>query len=395
MTPSQKADIIYSKYNEKLKDKAHEIINEQPFIDLQETTENIEEIINNMEDKQRKEFLQSVEVENLTLLNIWKKIDRQHFARLICLAVKASGGRFAPREEILPSFVEKEEEAEILKRDEELKKSQKELLELKKEIQTYTDRINTIENKLEKENKLYNMAIKNRNQAEEDIKELKQEYIKIEEVKKLHENKVEEVKEKIVNAVLVDEIDKLTEEFRKVKFNSIDINNALSDAQIEVTYKNELIEDCTELITSKEETINKIGDEFKELKIQAENIVNVYNEKKKSVSKKEEIKRNDIFNKWTNFFHKFNFEFNDLGNVVNFSRRELIHIEECLYELHNIKDPMALSIGIIEEKDSRKEKDEYQYFDIVFSDKFQVEIQYKVLKNREKNLRIMEITTEF
>ena len=196
MTPSQKADIIYSKYNEKLKDKAHEIINEQPFIDLQETTENIEEIINNMEDKQRKEFLQSVEVENLTLLNIWKKIDRQHFARLICLAVKASGGRFAPREEILPSFVEKEEEAEILKRDEELKKSQKELLELKKEIQTYTDRINTIENKLEKENKLYNMAIKNRNQAEEDIKELKQEYIKIEEVKKLHKIKWKKLKKK-------------------------------------------------------------------------------------------------------------------------------------------------------------------------------------------------------
>ena len=33
------------------------------------------------------------------------------------------------------------------------------------------------------------------------------------------------------------------EEFKKVKFDAIDINNKISDISIEVTYKNELIED--------------------------------------------------------------------------------------------------------------------------------------------------------
>lgn len=93
-----------------------------------------------------------------------------------------------------------------------------------------------------------------------------------------------------------------------------------------------------------------------------------------------------------NFFYKFTFEFNDLRNVVNFSRKELLYIEECLYELHFTKDPMALSMGLIEDTDN---KEEYQYMDVGFPDKFQIEIQYKVLDNEEKNVNIVEITTEF
>lgn len=124
-TPCQKADNIYLKYCEKLSGKAKEYLNEQPFIDLQETTENIEEILNNMDEEQKKEFTQSVDVEKLTLMNTWKKIDRQHFARLIMLSVKTYGGRFTPKEEILPSFIENEKEDEITKREEELKNHKK------------------------------------------------------------------------------------------------------------------------------------------------------------------------------------------------------------------------------------------------------------------------------
>src|SRR5471030_878346 len=117
-TPNQKADNIYLKYNEKLNVKAKEYINEQPSIDLQETTESIEEILNNMTKEQKKDFTQSIDVENITLLNVWKKLNRQHFARLVWLSVKAYGGRFTPKEEMLPSFVGNEKENKIIKQEE-------------------------------------------------------------------------------------------------------------------------------------------------------------------------------------------------------------------------------------------------------------------------------------
>lgn len=394
ITPSSKADNIYLKYNEKLEGKAKEFINDQPFIDLQETTENIEEIINNMDEKQRKEFTQSIEIENLTFLNVWKKVNRQHFARLVWLAVKAYGGSFTPKEEILPSFVDKDKEVEEIKKDEELKISQKELAELKSKIESCKEKINAIENSLNKENRLLNLATKNKNQAEEDIIELGKKNIKFEEMKLLHEEKLKEIKKQIENAALIEEVDSLTEEFRTVKFSSIDINNKISDINIEVTYKNELIEESIELISSKQETIKQIGSEFQELKIKAESLIDAYNEKKNDVTIREDIKKNEIFERWSEFFNKFTFEYKDLNNVVNFSRKELLHIEECLYELHFIKNPMALSMGIIEDKDSKKGKEEYQYMDICFPDNFQVEIQYKVLENQEKNIHIVEITTE-
>jgi len=80
---------------------------------------------------------------------------------------------------------------------------------------------------------------------------------------------------------------------------------------------------------------------------------------------------------------------------VNFTREELLYVEECLYELHFIKDPMALSMGVMEDTDNKEDKDEYQYIDVSFPNEFQVEIQYKVLDNEEKSVHIVEITTEF
>lgn len=395
LTPGKKADNIYLKYNEKLQGKAKEFINAQPFIDLQETEENIEEIINNMDEKRKREFLKSIEVENLTLLNVWKKIDRQHFARLIWMAVKAYEGRFTPNEEVLPSFVDENKEVEVVKRDEELKRSQKELLELKNKIETCRDKINSIESNLKKENRLLNIAVKNKSKAEEDIEELREQNAKLEEMKKAYEDKVNEIKEKIENAALVEVLDSLTEEFRTVKFNSIDINNRISDINIEITYKNELIEDSVNVITSKEETIKQIGNEFQQFKMDVENLVNEYNEKKKDVIQREEFKRSEIFERWIGFFDKFTFEFKNLSNVVNFSQRDLLHIEECLYELHSIKNPMAMSMGIIEDKNNKKEKEKYQYIDVNFTDKFKIEIQYKVLENQENNVKIVEIIPEF
>lgn len=392
LTPSQKADNVYLRYNERLKGKAQEFVNEQPFIDLQETTENVEEIINNMDEKQKKEFVKSIEVENITLLNVWKKVNRQHFVRLVWLAVNAYEGRFVPKEEILPSFIDGDNEAETVKKDEELKKLQKEVSELKKQIEECNKKIDSIENSLKRENKLLNIAAENKSRAEDDIEELMKEIVKLEKVKKLHEDKVEELKKQIENAVLVEEVDSLTEEFKIVKFNSIDINNKFSDINIEISYKNELIEDSNLIIENKEETIRQIGSEFQEFKMETESLINIFNMKRKDVNQREELKRNDIFERWSKFFNKFSFQFDGLSNVVNFSTKELLYIEECLYELHFTKDPMALSMGIIEDK---KEKEEYQYIDINFTDNFKVEIQYKVLKNEEKNVCIIEINTEF
>lgn len=391
-TPSQKADNIYLKYNEKLSGKAKEFINEQPFIDLQETTESIEEIVNNMDEEQRKEFVQSVDIEELTLLNVWKKLDRQHFARLVWLTVKACGGRFTPKEEILPSFVENEKEAEVTKMEEELKKSQKELIEVKKQMELCKNKISSIENNLKEKSSLLNKGGKRKNQAEDDIKDLQKTNLKLEEMKRVHEAKVEEIKSKMENAVL-EELDLLMEEFKKEKFGAVDINNKISDINIEITYKKQLIKDISLEIENAEKSIKEVGEEFQQLKVEADNLIRAYDSKGKEVHKKEETKRNEIFENWSKFFDKFTFDFKELKNVVNFSRKELLQIEGCLYELHLSKDPMALSMGILEDENNKK--DEYQYIDVDFPDNFQVEIQYKVLGNEEKSVRIVEITTEF
>ncbi|MDR3595290.1 hypothetical protein [Clostridium sp.] len=391
-TPSQKADNIYLKYNEKFGGKAKEFINEQPFVDLQETTESIEEIINNMDEEQRKEFVQSVDIKELTLLNVWKKLDRQHFARLVWLSVKACGGRFTPKEEILPSFIKNEKEAEIIRVDEELKESQKELLEVKNQMELCKDKINSIENSLKEKSYLLNKAIKSKNQSEEDIMDLQKINVRLQEVKKSQEVKAEEIKGKMESAAL-EELDLLMEEFKKVKFDTIDINNKISDINIELTYKNEQIKDVTLEIANTEKSIQEVGDEFQHLKVETDKLIRTYDAKGKEVHKIEGIKRNEIIEGWSKFFDKFIFDFKELNNLVNFSRKELLQIEGCLYELHLAKDPMALSMGILEDENNKK--DEYQYIDVSFSDNFQVEIQYKVLDNKEKNVHIIEITTEF
>lgn len=390
-TPGQKANNIYLKYNEKLNGRAKEYISDQPFVDLQETTEDIEEIIKNMDQDQKKEFLQSVDVEKLTLLNVWKKVDRQHFSRLVYLAVKAYGGEFTPKEEILPSFVDSEKDIEIIEREEDLKKSQEELSKLKNEMELCEDKINSIESNLGKENRILNNAVKDKNQAEDDIVDLEKIGEKLEQVKKSKEDKLSEIKGQMENAIL-EELEVLMEDFKIVKFDIIDINNKISDIKIELTYKSQLIADNIKLIESKEKAIKEIVVGFQELKVDADTLITAYNQKKGEVRKKEDIKRNEVFQKWSQFFDKFTFEFNELRNVVNFSRKELLQIEECLYELHFTKDPMALSMGIIE---SKGEKEEYQYMDVSFFDKFEVEIQYKVLNSEQKNVHIVEIATNF
>ena len=361
---------------------------------MQETTQDIEEILNNMDEEQKREFTQSVDVVKLTLLSVWKKLDRQHFVRIIWLCVKAYGGRFSAKEEILPSFVENEEEIEIFKKEENLKESQKELIELKKQIELCKNKISSIEDNLEREKRLLNNAIKSKDRAEDDIIGLEKVHVKLIAVKKSLEDELKEIKEKMENVVL-EELDLLMEEFKIIKFKAIDINNKISDINMQATYKNKLIEDNTKTILTKKESIKNIGNEFQQLKMEAHNLINSYNEKRKELYKKEEEKRNEIFERWIKFFNKYTFDYNALGNIVNFSRKELLHIEECLYELHFIKDPMAISMGIIESKNNRKEKEEYEYIDVSFSDNFQIEIQFKVLGNEEKNIHIAAITPEF
>lgn len=391
-TPNQKADSIYLKYSEKLNGKAKEFINEQPFIDLQETKESIEEIVNNMDEEQRKEFIQSVDIEELTLLNVWKKLDRQHFARLVWLSVKSYGGRFTPNEEMLPSFLENEKEAEAIKMDEDLKRLQKELFEVKKQMELCKDKINSIEKNLKEKSSLLNKAVKRKNQAEEDINDLDKINVKLEEMKRKQEAKAEEIKIRMESAAL-EELDLLMEEFKKEKFGAVDINNKISDVNIEITYKKQLVKDMASEIVNTENSIKEVGSEFRNLKIEADKLILTYDAKGKEVHKKEELKRNEIIENWSKFFDKFTFDFKELRNVVNFSRKELLQIESCLYELHLAKDPMILSMGILEDEDNKK--DEYQYIDVNFPDNFQVEIQYKVLGNQDKTVRIVEITTEF
>jgi len=390
LTPGQKADTIYLKYNEKLKGKAKEYIDDQPFIDLQETTEDIEEIIKNMDEDQKKDFLKSVDVEKFTLLNVWKKVDRQHFSRFVWLAVKACGGSFTPKEEMLPNFIDNEKDTEIVEREEDLKKSREELSKLKNKMELFKDKINSIENNLEKENRILNNAVKGKNQAENDIIDLEKMGVKLQTIKKSNEEKLSEIRGQMENAIL-EELEVLMEDFKIVKFDTIDINNKISDIKIEYTYKKQIIEDNVKLIESKEKAIKEIVGNFQQLKIDTDQLIMAYNQKKIEVRKKEEVKRNEIFEKWSQFFNKFTFEFNELRNVANFSIKEILHIEECLYELHFTEDTMALSMGLIE---SKNDKDEYQYMDASFSDKFQVEIHYKVLNGEEKKVKIVGITTE-
>jgi hypothetical protein len=348
-----------------------------------------------MDDKQKKEFVQSIEVEKFTLLNVWKKIDRQHFARLVWMAVKAYGGRFTPKEELLPSFVENEKEVEIEQKNAELKKSKRELFELKNMMESCKNKLTTIESNLKKENIVLNNAIRSRKQAEEDLIDLGKIDNKLEMVKKNNEEQLNQIKDQMEKAAVLEEYDVLMEEYKKAKFDSIDINNKLSDIVLEGTFKRELIEDNIKTIGTKEESIKKIADEFQQLKNDTSVLIEEYNEKQKEVHTMEEIKRNEIFERWSKFFIKFIFEFKALNNVVDFSTKELLHIEECLYEIHASKDPEALSIGLIEGRNSKNEKEDYHYIDVSYPDKFQIEIHYRVLKNEEKNVQIVGITTEF
>lgn len=389
-TPNQKADRIYLKYYEKIQGKAKEYLKEQEFIELKETTKSVEDILNSMDEEQRKDIEQAVDVEKLTLLNAWKKVDRQLFVKIVWLAVKAYGGKFTVNREMLPSYLEKDEATVADKEELELDKSKKEVVELKNNLDIISNKINSIENSLKEESELLNNIIKKSEQAKDDIMILEESNINLEETTKIKESKLKELKEQMDGADLA-QLDILMEEFKKLKFEVIDINNKISDIKIDIEYKNQFIKDSKDLVVTKEESLKNLSKEIEEVKIEKENLVKIYKDKKEVVNKKEILKRNKIFEKWSNYFNKFTFAFEDLGNVIDFSRDQILHIEECLYELHFTKDPMALSMGLIKEKDN---KERYPYIDVRFSEKFEIEIQYKVLDEKEKDIHIIEITTE-
>lgn len=394
LTPCQKADNIYMKYSERLNEKSKDYENKHNLIDLQEITKHIKEIFYNMNDEEKKDFEQSVDDKKPVLTNMLRKVNRQHFARLVWLSVKAYAGKFTPMEEILPSFMKDEKEDRIIKLQENLEKSKEELLEAKDKMESCKEKINPIEKKLKDQNALLNDVVMDRKESNDDIISLKKFNSNLEKLKKSQENKLKEIKDAMVYAGL-EKLDLLMEEFKEVKFNIADINNKLSDIDIEISYKNELIKKYTKLISNKERNIKEISIEFQQVKTDAQNLIEDYNKKKEEVDNKEKQKRTDIFERWSKFFNKFIFEFDNLSNIVNFSIKELLHIEECLYELHLTKDPMAMSMGVIEDKRNKEEKDECQYIDVAFPDDFEIEIQYKVLDNEEKTVNILEITKNF
>ena len=391
-TPAQKADNIYLKYCENLKGKAEEYLINEYLIDLKETTENIEETLIDIEGEQKKDVEQSVNVEKLTLLNAWRKIDRHLLARLVWLAVKACGGKFTPNEEILPSFMENEKEYDIIKQENDLKSLQEELIEANNKVELFTEQINSIKNMLKENNSLLKNKTKNKNESEEDIINLEKIKLKLEELKKSREDELEELKKQMEkeNANLK-KLDSLMEDFKNVKFDLIDTINKIFDINGQITLKRQFINGYIKEIESTEKNINKLVSELKQTKIEKDNLTKISIEKEQALHKKEELKSNEILERWSRFFIKFTFEVSNLSNVMNFTREELLHIEKCLYELHFTKDPMALSMGLIEDKSN---KEEYLYIDVSLPNKFKFEIQYKVLDNEEKNIHIIEITTE-
>lgn len=392
-TPAQKADNIYLKYCENLKGKSEEYLINQYLIDLKETTENMEETLINIDEEQKRDLEQSVDVEKLTLLNVWRKIDRHLLARIVWLSVKACGGKFTPNEEILPSFIENEKEYDIIKQDNDFKGLQEELLEVNNKVNSFTEKINSIENILKENSSSLNNKIKNKNENEEDIINLEKINLKLEEVKKSQEDKLEELKKQMENEnANLKKLDSLMEDFKNVKFDLIDTTNKIFDINGQITLKRQLINSDIKEIESTEENINKLVSELKETKVEKDNLIKSSIEKEEALHKKEELKSNEILERWSRFFIKFTFEVSNLSNVMNFTREELLHVEECLYELHVTKDPMALSMGLIEDK---RNKEEYPYIDISLPNKFKFEIQYKVLDNEEKNIHIVEIANKF
>lgn len=392
-TPAQKADNIYLKYCENIKNKTEKISKNQYLIELKETSENIKETEINMDEDKKKDIEESVDVEKLTLLNAWTQIDRQLFARLVWLSVKACGGKFTPDQEILPSFIKNEKDDEIIKEEEDSEKSQKELLEVKNKVEFFTEKINSIENLFKENKRLLKNQVNNKKQNEEDILRLEEVNINLEEVKKLQENRLKELKKQMENENAdLKKLDLLMEDFKKAKFNLIDTTNKIFDINCEIKLKRQIIDNYSKEIESTEKNINNNVSELKQTKLEKNNFIKISIEKEQELHKKEELKINEILERWRRFFVKFTFEVSNLSNIVNFNREELLYIEECLYELHFTKDPMALSMGLIEDKSN---KEEYPYIDVTIPNKFEFEIQYKVLDNKEKNIHIVEINNEF
>jgi hypothetical protein len=104
------------------------------------------------------------------------------------------------------------------------------------------------------------------------------------------------------------------------------------------------------------------------------------------VSSKEEGRRKEIYERWTGYFDKFIIDQKAVRDVVKFSRKELICVEKSLWELHNTKDPRALSRGKI-----KGTTEDFDYMAVSFPDGFPTRILYEVLSNQKKTVRILEV----
>lgn len=425
LTPAQKADGIFYRYNEKLISQAKEQLNKQNKEELKKTEGEIQKQIDNMGQTQQEELKKALGIDKLTGESVRKmlsttagttgaivalnasgfgvymglttimhaiftttlgitlpfaaytgatsalsfiigpagwlaligaqafminknknKIIYELLSQTIWISVRSYGSNFTPKDEELPSWLPKVERdkadkdshdfMELIKENESLKNNYEHL--------KYTMEANekNIENYIEVIEKMKIEIEAAKVKSEESKKEkqvLENNYDKINKEYQLISNKLD------LNS---EEFKQLTEE-EKNNHNKILADYKKSkdelyrkNAEIDQLYK--MIEESMNEINEREKDISNLEMKSKE---DSETIVSLNERVEKTQSQlsiKTDNKVKQLQSRWETVFKKFIFDTAVIKYVVkNFEHNELGNIEAVLMEMHETKDPAALS----------------------------------------------------
>ncbi len=365
MMPCVKADLIYKK------------------------SENYISYENDNEDMDKNEYTKEssavIDGQNISFLKLGKKYDRELLVNFVCMCIKGYGKKFSPNKQDMPSFVGQKEQEKINEKEKAIEVLRNEIRELKNIINEKIKDSSNNENTIKSEKRLLNNLNNIKDNAESDIRNLNRSKESLLKEKEKYESKIQILEEERVNASL-DKLDEVMKVYEEVKLRIFDINTNINSIDHEVVYNNNLINNCNEDIERKEKNIELICQSKEKTDNELKEVNELYSEKKEILNCVENKKRESILIKWIEFYHKFTFNENDLKNIVNYDNNQLLSIEQCLYELNNTENPMALSNGII--KDGA---DKYDYIEIIDEDGFRFEVWYEVFENANKNIHIREI----
>lgn len=308
------------------------------------------------------------------------KIIYELLAQVVWASVLNCGGRLTPAEESLPSWLPEEERKNAISDNLKFMKLQDNYEKLKARFDSQAEEI---KQKDEETRRKENVILSLKNKIVKQESKIQQaESAKKNVEKKLDSAKLEYEKYKQYSE---SQDETLHMQYLEAKENYSKAQSEINEYEQEIKNLKETNQESQDLISLYEDEVDKINDEREKLKSENDQMKGERDRLKADLDRATEKNEKKLKERWEKAFYRFEFEPGTIKYVVkNYQYNEYGYIESKLMELHEAKDPAAITSN---RGKLKGENDDY-HLGFSTSSGFPSRISYKPLKNNSNGKTI-------